>query len=93
MFAGIFLGYAAYYLVRNNFALAMPDILAEHHIAGAEWRLTVDPMPCLDWTPWSLADIADVSHRNGTELALETLGVLHGSVLTIYQAPDQPTRE
>ncbi len=30
IFAGIFVGYAAYYLVRKNFALAMPDILAEH---------------------------------------------------------------
>jgi OPA family glycerol-3-phosphate transporter-like MFS transporter len=27
VFAGIFLGYAAYYLVRNNLALAIPDIL------------------------------------------------------------------
>lgn len=30
VFAGIFIGYAAYYLVRKNFALAIPDILAEH---------------------------------------------------------------
>lgn len=30
VFAGIFLGYAAYYLVRKNFALALPDILKEH---------------------------------------------------------------
>src|SRR5215213_10980873 len=30
VFAGIFLGYAAFYLVRKNFALAMPDILREH---------------------------------------------------------------
>lgn len=30
VFIGIFVGYAAYYLVRKNFALAMPDILAEH---------------------------------------------------------------
>ncbi len=30
MFAGIFIGYAAYYLVRKNFALAMPDILREY---------------------------------------------------------------
>ena len=29
VFAGIFLGYAAYYLVRNNLALAIPDILRE----------------------------------------------------------------
>ena len=28
VFAGIFAGYAAYYLVRNNLALAIPDILA-----------------------------------------------------------------
>ena len=27
VFIGIFVGYAAYYLVRNNFALAIPDIL------------------------------------------------------------------
>src|SRR5262245_54752908 len=30
VFAGIFAGYAAYYLVRNNLALAIPDILAAH---------------------------------------------------------------
>ncbi|MBS0378961.1 MAG: MFS transporter [Proteobacteria bacterium] len=30
VFAGIFLGYAGYYLVRNNLALAIPDILKEH---------------------------------------------------------------
>lgn len=30
VFAGIFIGYAAYYLVRQNFALAIPDILREH---------------------------------------------------------------
>ncbi len=29
VFIGIFIGYAAYYLVRKNFALAMPDILRE----------------------------------------------------------------
>jgi OPA family glycerol-3-phosphate transporter-like MFS transporter len=30
VFAGIFVGYAAYYLVRNNLALAIPDILKAH---------------------------------------------------------------
>src|SRR5687767_9954144 len=30
VFLGIFLGYAAYYLVRKNFALAMPDILKDY---------------------------------------------------------------
>ena len=30
VFAGIFLGYAAYYLVRKNFALAIPDILKDY---------------------------------------------------------------
>jgi MFS transporter, OPA family, glycerol-3-phosphate transporter len=30
VFAGIFFGYAAFYLVRNNFALAMPAILKAH---------------------------------------------------------------
>jgi OPA family glycerol-3-phosphate transporter-like MFS transporter len=30
VFAGIFVGYAAFYLVRNNLALAMPDILKEY---------------------------------------------------------------
>jgi OPA family glycerol-3-phosphate transporter-like MFS transporter len=30
VFAGIFLGYAAYYLVRNNFSLAIPDILKDY---------------------------------------------------------------
>jgi len=30
VFAGIFIGYAAFYLVRKNFALAMPDILKNY---------------------------------------------------------------
>src|SRR5688572_32886938 len=30
VYAGIFVGYAGYYLVRNNLALAIPDLLAEH---------------------------------------------------------------
>jgi OPA family glycerol-3-phosphate transporter-like MFS transporter len=30
VFAGIFAGYAAYYLVRNNLALAIPDILKDY---------------------------------------------------------------
>ena len=30
VFAGIFVGYAGYYLVRNNLSLALPDILKEH---------------------------------------------------------------
>ena len=30
VFAGIFIGYAGYYLVRNNLALAIPDILAAY---------------------------------------------------------------
>ena len=30
VFAGIFVGYAAFYLVRNNFALALPSILKAH---------------------------------------------------------------
>src|SRR4029077_11239401 len=30
VFVGIFAGYAAYYLVRNNLALAIPDILREY---------------------------------------------------------------
>src|SRR6187401_3615375 len=30
VFAGIFTGYAAYYLVRNNLALAIPDILRDY---------------------------------------------------------------
>jgi MFS transporter, OPA family, glycerol-3-phosphate transporter len=30
VFVGVFLGYAGYYLVRNNLALAIPDVLREH---------------------------------------------------------------
>jgi len=43
VYAGIFAGYAAYYLVRNNLALAIPDILAAyplHSKADLGWALT-----------------------------------------------------
>ena len=30
VYAGIFIGYAGYYLVRGNFALAQPDLIREH---------------------------------------------------------------
>jgi OPA family glycerol-3-phosphate transporter-like MFS transporter len=42
-YIGIFGGYAAYYLVRNNLALAIPDILKEypqHSKADLGWALT-----------------------------------------------------
>ncbi len=43
VYAGIFIGYAAYYLVRNNLALAIPDILMEYpqySKADLGWALT-----------------------------------------------------
>jgi len=43
VYIGIFAGYAAYYLVRNNLALAIPDILKEypqHSKADLGWALT-----------------------------------------------------
>jgi OPA family glycerol-3-phosphate transporter-like MFS transporter len=43
VFVGIFAGYAAYYLVRNNLALAIPDILKEYpqySKADLGWALT-----------------------------------------------------
>jgi OPA family glycerol-3-phosphate transporter-like MFS transporter len=43
VYAGIFFGYAAYYLVRNNLALAIPDILKEYpqySKADLGWALT-----------------------------------------------------
>src|SRR5437762_1190734 len=42
-YAGIFVGYASYYLVRNSLALAIPDILNEypqHSKADLGWALT-----------------------------------------------------
>src|SRR3954466_14818125 len=42
VYAGIFIGYAAYYLVRNNLALAIPDILKDfpqHSKADLGWAL------------------------------------------------------
>jgi OPA family glycerol-3-phosphate transporter-like MFS transporter len=43
VFTGIFIGYAGYYLVRNNLALAIPDILNEYpqySKADLGWALT-----------------------------------------------------
>jgi OPA family glycerol-3-phosphate transporter-like MFS transporter len=43
VYAGIFIGYAAYYLVRNNLALAIPDILKDYpqySKADLGWALT-----------------------------------------------------
>lgn len=41
VFAGIFLGYAAYYLVRKNFSLIMPDLIAEGYTkAQLGWALS-----------------------------------------------------
>ena len=36
VFAGIFLGYAAYYLIRKNFSLAMPHLIEEYGFSKAE---------------------------------------------------------
>lgn len=34
VFAGIFIGYAGYYLVRKNFSMAMPDLIAQGYSKG-----------------------------------------------------------
>ena len=34
VFAGIFIGYAGYYLVRKNFSLAIPELLQEGYTKG-----------------------------------------------------------
>ncbi len=34
IFAGIFIGYAGYYLLRKNFTLAFPDLIAQGYTKG-----------------------------------------------------------
>ena len=34
VFIGIFIGYAGYYLVRKNFSMAMPDLIAQGYSKG-----------------------------------------------------------
>ncbi|KAF0670558.1 hypothetical protein L245_15170 [Salmonella enterica subsp. enterica serovar Worthington str. BCH-4719] len=46
IFLGIFFGYAAYYLVRKNFALAMP-YLVEQGFHAAIWALRCPGFPSL----------------------------------------------
>lgn len=36
VFAGVFIGYAAYYLIRKNFSLAMPYLIQEYGFSKAD---------------------------------------------------------
>ena len=36
MFAGVFIGYAAYYLIRKNFSLAIPYLIDEYGFTKAD---------------------------------------------------------
>ncbi|MBA3885428.1 MAG: hypothetical protein H0X67_06810 [Acidobacteria bacterium] len=54
VFIGIFVGYAAYYLVHNNLALAIPDILREHpeyKLAQLGTAMTGSPLPTAPQVP------------------------------------------
>ncbi len=74
VYAGIFIGYAGYYLVRNNFALAIPDLLAEHpEYSKAELGT---PMTVLAVTyGWSKFLMGAVSDRSNPKYFLP-LGLL-----------------
>jgi hypothetical protein len=63
------------------------DLLKQFGIGTPHWRLSVYPPPGLGGTPWTVTDIDEWGHREGEELTIERLGVLHGSTLTITWTP------
>lgn len=44
IFIGIFFGYAAYYLVRKNFALAMPYLIEQGFTSASPFPVSPSPM-------------------------------------------------
>ena len=65
-------------LMVDNPAEPVREVLAGLGLAGDDWLISVDPVPCLDWAPWPLPGI-------DPELTLERLGVLHGSTLRVFR--------
>jgi OPA family glycerol-3-phosphate transporter-like MFS transporter len=64
VFAAIFIGYAAYYLVRQNLALAIPDILREHpehSKAELGWALTALSI-AYGWSKFLMGSVSDRSN-------------------------------
>ena len=63
------------------------NVADEFAISGSEWTIGVEPRPCLEWAPWSLADVHDWTQAmKGRPLTLERFGVLHGSTLRLIQS-------
>ena len=62
------------------------DLLKEHSLLNRRWTISLWPEPCLEWTRWTVDDIAawEADH-NGSVMTLETFGVVHGSTLRIAE--------
>lgn len=63
------------------------ELTREFGITGGGWEVTVEPVPCLEWVPWSHDEIlARVTSAGDGILTLERLGVLHSSTMRLTQA-------
>ena len=82
VFAGIFVGYAGYYLVRKNFSLAMPDILKEYpQYSKADLGSALSGLAIAYGISKFL--MGSVSDRSNPRYFLP-LGLLLSSVLTMF---------
>ena len=48
-----------------------------------EWTLTVEPAPCLGWTPWPVRELREWEKQQKADMDLQTFGVAPYSVLRI----------
>jgi hypothetical protein len=56
-----------------------------------EWKLGLEPIPCLDWEPWRVRDVVDWEKEQARMMDLRTFGVVPYSVVGI-SPPDPPNR-
>jgi hypothetical protein len=67
---------------------SIKELLEEHSLLNRRWAFSLWPEPCLEWTPWTVADIAAwEAEHNGSGMTLETFGVVHGSTLRVTEGP------
>jgi hypothetical protein len=61
------------------------DLLSQYGIDGERWLLTIEPIPCLGWDGWRLAEISGWRGPGDELLSLERIGVLHGSTIQLRE--------
>lgn len=89
IFAGVFIGYAAYYLIRKNFSLAIPYLIDEYGFSKADLgKVGVALSMAYGFSKFIMGNISDRSNPK----YFMAIGLICSAIVIIYRNYDSSWR-